>query len=383
MTDLKQRLIDQTDLCVKCGLCLPHCPTYVVEKNENESPRGRINMISALAQEKLNPSSTIEQQLDHCLVCRACENMCPAHVPYHQLFTGYQQAFHPQKPSKIESLLSQQATLINRTLRVLKTLRFDRLIRHPWFDYLPKHIAENTFEPRYTAISTPSKGTVGLFLGCASQSFDAQTLKDSIFVLRKIGFDIFIPDKQQCCGAMALHRGDNAKTEQFVKTNQKVFSHGSLHSIVSVASGCGATLKENLHGDTPVLDIFDVISPHLNTQTFNPKNASVMLHTPCSLKNALSKGSNIKKELRRIPQLNIIDTPDISCCGASGTHMLKNTEHANRFREPIIQALIEQPCDYFLTSNIGCAMHVRAGIKNAGLHTTVLHPVSLLAQQLQ
>ena len=66
------------DLCVKCGLCLPHCPTYQRTRHEGDSPRGRIMPMQGLATGMIAQNATLETHLDGCLSCRACEAVCPA-----------------------------------------------------------------------------------------------------------------------------------------------------------------------------------------------------------------------------------------------------------------------------------------------------------------
>src|SRR5579859_5355125 len=73
------------DKCVKCALCLPHCPTYRVSKDEGESPRGRIALMQGMASGALEVTPRLAAHLDHCLACRACEAVCPAEVPYGRL----------------------------------------------------------------------------------------------------------------------------------------------------------------------------------------------------------------------------------------------------------------------------------------------------------
>src|SRR3954468_11354108 len=83
LTKLDYSVVQQ---CMHCGLCLPTCPTYDATKVERNSPRGRIALMRAIADERLEPSRTFAEEMYFCLGCLACMTACPAGVHYAELF---------------------------------------------------------------------------------------------------------------------------------------------------------------------------------------------------------------------------------------------------------------------------------------------------------
>ncbi len=71
--------------CVHCGFCLNACPTYLATGLESESPRGRLAMMKAVNEGRLEIGPAVIPSWELCLQCRACEDACPSNVPYGSL----------------------------------------------------------------------------------------------------------------------------------------------------------------------------------------------------------------------------------------------------------------------------------------------------------
>src|SRR5271170_1846661 len=83
LKDLDYSVMQQ---CIHCGMCLPTCPTYMETKIERNSPRGRIALMRAIADGRLEAKKAFADEMYFCLGCLACETACPAGVDYTELF---------------------------------------------------------------------------------------------------------------------------------------------------------------------------------------------------------------------------------------------------------------------------------------------------------
>ena len=114
----REVLLADADICVKCGLCLPYCPTYTKTQNENESPRGRIALIQAWAGHHLDTSAKLIEHIDNCLLCRSCERVCPAVVPYSRLIDNFRGQLYTESDSSLALALLKKVSH-NKTINRL------------------------------------------------------------------------------------------------------------------------------------------------------------------------------------------------------------------------------------------------------------------------
>src|SRR5262249_27313117 len=86
--------------CVHCGLCTSACPTYLELGDENDSPRGRIYLMRATTDGRLEVTSEVRRHLDLCLDCRACESACPSGVQYSKLIEPFRNHLAKTLPAR-------------------------------------------------------------------------------------------------------------------------------------------------------------------------------------------------------------------------------------------------------------------------------------------
>ncbi|HEX6550881.1 MAG TPA: (Fe-S)-binding protein [Gammaproteobacteria bacterium] len=394
------------DKCVKCALCLPHCPTWRETHNEAESPRGRIALMQGFATGALEITPRLASHLEQCLGCRACEAVCPAEVPYGKLIDAAHAALqaHGQRETWLARTLAwwtgrgwrlyllhtlfwlSQKSGLQQLAGLIRPLR--RLTR-----LLPALRAPVRRHSLYPATGR-KRGEVNLFLGCIARITEPRITDACIALLNASGYDVHVPSEQRCCGALDQHAGRQQAAARFAADNITAFNLNQ-EPVISSASGCGATLieYERIAGNTAGAgfaarhrDISEFLAAPgvLDKVTFAAWTATVVLHSPCTLRNVLKSEQHALALLRRIPELNVVVLPaSTGCCGAAGSYLLNQPHMADQLGDRIAGEIVQRQPVALITSNTGCAMHLAAALGRHGRPLPVMHPVEVLARQLR
>jgi glycolate oxidase iron-sulfur subunit len=376
-----------------------------VSKDEGESPRGRIALMQGLATERLELTPRVMAHLDQCLACRACEAVCPAEVPYGKLIDAARRELRAQghgEPLKarlfaffvrggarrrfLQSLLSlSDKTGLHHFLLRSGPASLQRLIR--LLPVVPK-------PRRWDAVYAPRKDRgkkASLFLGCVADISQPQVTASAIAMLNALGVEVLIPRSQGCCGALDQHAGRADKAAKLARANLAAF--GGDTPILGSASGCTASLKEyqQIAGTDAagfaarVQDLGSYLANHplISKIEFKPWNARVLVQAPCTQRNVLKSEKSAVDLVKLVPGLTVKTIPaSMGCCGAAGSYMLTEPEKADAFADAYAAYIQEQKAEVLVTSNVGCAMHLRAALVRRGVRIPVLHPVEVLAPQL-
>jgi glycolate oxidase iron-sulfur subunit len=398
-TGTAARIVALADQCVKCGLCQPHCPTYRVSRTEAESPRGRIALAKAIALGTLEHANSAAQHLDQCLACLRCERVCPSQVRYGELIVQARHllyrsertparaaiTFHPRwlrLALRVANVRALRSVLRSRPLaRIRRALRLQRAI-----DELPQL-------PTRTQASAPvrtgeNRGHVGLFLGCVASLADRDVHAAAQRLLQALGYSVITSHAGECCGALALHAGDVPRAASQGAATRRRAETEDIGTILVSASGCFGALRDNALAGSRVrvreIHEFLACDERLGQLKFRALAQRALLHTPCTQATVARGAPAIHALLRRIPQMDIVALPDApGCCGAAGDYFLRHPAIADALRRQTLAPVLEQPADMLITSNVGCRIFLDNGLRQRGLQLPVIHPVALLARQLE
>jgi glycolate oxidase iron-sulfur subunit len=394
---------------------LPNCPTYLQTGNEAESPRGRIHLIAALNDGRLEPSPAYRQHLELCLVCRNCESVCPSGVHFGrimeagraQLYARAQLspgehlfrrlAFHELLPhagrlrAMFAALLVYQRSGLQRLVRASRLLPPALRQAESLLPPLP-----TPFLPRWEVYPALGKlrYRVGLFTGCVMPLVYGPVHEATLRVLRHNGCEVHLPRAQVCCGALNVHGGERVVAAELARQNIRAFLGRGLDAIVVNSAGCGATMKEytELVGEDAeaaefaslTRDITEFLASIELVPPLASVNRAVTLQESCHLVHAQRIKSAPREILAQIPGLELREMahPD-ACCGSAGLYMLTEREMSTRILDDKMSEIGRTHVNTIVTANPGCMMQLQRGVQRAALHTEVRHVVELLDEAYQ
>jgi glycolate oxidase iron-sulfur subunit len=408
--------------CIHCGLCLGSCPTYLETGNENDSPRGRIYLMRAFQDGRLPLAEPGVKHVDLCLGCRACEAACPSGVQYGALLEStrdhiereYQRGFFQNLLRRV--LIERIFPFRRRLGLALLPARFIRLLRlEKWLPrsvremllLIPDHPREVSMPEYLPALSAFKKGQVGFIEGCVMKVMFGDTNSASVQLLNRAGYDVLTPRGQGCCGALYSHGGNLERARQCARHNIELFENLGVHSIVINAAGCGSTLKEYghlLHHEpewaerarafsSRVKDLSEFLAcNHSLTPSISPANPtpsgtddiSVTYHDACHLAHPQGIRRQPRQLLREKVGDRLVELPEADlCCGSAGTYNLTEPAMAERLQRRKIANILKTGAQLVVTTNPGCILQMRAGLKKAGAdHIQVVHLADFLAARM-
>jgi glycolate oxidase iron-sulfur subunit len=380
----------QTDLnaCVACGLCLPHCPTYRLTGEESASPRGRIAAMRAVHEGRAATDETFGRFMDLCLVCRACEDVCPSHVPFGRMMEAARTQIEPQRPRGVRFvrwlgldvvLPSRRLTSIAAALAPLARPFLPSRVR----SLIPSAPAARGRLPEITEPIGRRRGTVALLSGCVQDRWFRRVNLATIRVLARNGWRVTVPRGQTCCGALAAHNGHLRTARKLARRNAAAFA--GVDHVVANAAGCGAhvaTFGELVEGaELPVRDVMAFLhEAGLRDDAGGlPHPTRVAYHDACHALRAQGIRHQPRALLGAIGNLELVEIPNGDrCCGAAGVYNVTEPEMSVRLLREKAESIASTGAAVVASGNPGCTMQITAGLDDLGVTAEIVHPIELL-----
>lgn len=401
----RQRFIDASLNCIHCGLCLESCPTYRESGDEAESPRGRIYLMRALAEGRLEPAAYAA--LDSCVGCRACESACPSSVRYGDLLETARAAYvEPTRPAGLRTrfwrpLIRQvlpyreRFAVLAGSAQLIKRLGLAGGLPQPLrraISALPDAQPAEPL-PEWTPAVGTERGVVALLAGCAMPVLYAGVNAATVRMLARAGYRVWVPRTQHCCGAVSAHDGDRERAKALARANVAAFERESLVAVVSNAAGCGAALKHygELLADEPewaaraaaiaarTRDLSEVLFEAGLPAPARGLEAIVTYHDPCHLAHGQRVREAPRALLRAIPGIRFVELPEADwCCGGAGSYTLLQPDLSERLLAHKLENLRATAAQIVVTANPPCLMQIGMGLKREPNAPQLLHLAELL-----
>lgn len=363
--------------CVHCGFCTATCPTYQLQGDELDGPRGRIYLIKQVLEGAM-PSERTQLHLDRCLSCRNCETTCPSGVRYGRLLDIGRKVVEQRVQRPLGQRLKRVTLkeLLPRPRVFAAAYRLGQAAR----PLLPGALRAK-LQPPVAPARWPTRTHARKMLvldGCVQPSLGPNINAAAARVLDACGVQLIVAPRARCCGAVRYHMNDQEGGLADMRRNIDAWWPyvDQVEALVMTASGCGVTVKEYGHllahdgayaakarriaamtrDLSEVMPEFEQLLAALARKSRAPR---VAYHPPCTLQHGQQIRGKVESVLRAAGVDVVLCADSHLCCGSAGTYSLLHTEIAHDLRDRKLANLNATGARAFVSANIGCISHLQ------------------------
>jgi len=374
----------------------------VLWQREPDSPRGRIQLLDGWLRGNLVVDAELTQRFDNCLGCLACATACPSGVQYeHVIDLARLRLAHKVDQGTADGRREHERTVdwalrlfpYRGRLRVagaglvvwrrsgagtrLGRSRLWRRVPAPLreMDLLAPAVGFGSLTARLPPSRpvAPVRGRVVLLRGCVQSVFFPDVTAATVRVLNAEGFDVLVPPRQGCCGALALHEGRHELAARLARSLVETTPLSGIDAVIVNAAGCGSAMKRygNIgEADTSaqlratefasqVQDLGEFLAVAGQRARYGSLPLRLAYHDACHLAHAQGVRAEPRRVLAAIPDLQLLEPaePEI-CCGSAGLYNLLEPEPAAELGRRKAAMMLSTAPDAIVTSNPGCALQL-------------------------
>ncbi len=400
---------DEIAQCNRCGFCQVACPIFRSTGHESGVARGRLALLRAIIENRLDWSKDIEQPLFDCLLCGACTANCFPAIPTSDLVIKARSEYLEKVGRKsIHRLLfdhllpyPRRLHLAARTVALGKNTGMSNLARALGLLRIfgrdlsnAEEIIEKLPSKPFREKNKPGafKGSgenlnIGYFVGCGVDIISQNAATATLNLLKKLVKTVHILDNC-CCGLPAWSYGDIEAARKLAEKNLRILAARKLDVIITDCSSCASFLKtypdifpeeDERHelAKTVSNQVQDMVQWLFASEIPQPspgKRIAVTYHDPCHA----SRGQGLVKEPREIlsnlPGIEYIELPEADwCCGGAGSYALSHYDLSRKVLDRKMNNIKETGADLLVTSCPACIIQLSYGVRKHGLKTEVCH----------
>jgi glycolate oxidase iron-sulfur subunit len=400
---------DEIAHCNKCGFCQVACPIFRATGHESGVARGRLALLRAIIEGRLDWSDDIEAPLFDCLLCGACTANCFPAIPTSDLVIRARTEYLARVGRKpVHRLLFDQllpypnrlhmaakAVALGKKTRLANLAHALGLLRIFGRDFASaEEIVENmpvkALRDRQRPGVYAGYGqdlTIGYFVGCGVDIVQQAAGEATLRLLRQFGQEVDVLDNC-CCGLPALSYGDIEVARNLSGKNLQTLDVDRYDVIVTDCSSCASFLKKYptlyTEGD-PLLIVAEGFAAKVrdltewldsgapwNSATETP--VKVTYHDPCHAARGQGIVTEPREILKKIPGVEFVELPEADwCCGGAGAYALSQYDLYRQVLDRKVANIRSTGADIVATSCPACIIHLSYGLRKHGLPTRVYH----------